>query len=352
MRKSIEGWARWAAVALAGCAMGACGTESPGSEESGVDPTTSTSGTTAPNPTSGTTAPNPTTDVMMDSGSTTTGGSSEEEETIGPPGIDFGYIPDAPPIDTTCTKVDFLFVIDNSGSMSTHQANLIANFPNFIDGIQNTLGDVDSYQVGVITTDEYNNNIPMCHTLSSLVVQSNGGACGPYAEGNNYMTEADNLATTFSCAGNVGTSGSGFERPMQAMVEAVQKIDGDPGECNEGFLRDDSLLVIVIITDEYDGPGDPEGSASLGDPTSWYDDVVAARADLPDNVVVLSLINYMGGPCPPTFGTDDGVNIAMFTQMFTNGFLGGICEANYGPIFSQAIAVIDDACENFMPPQG
>ena len=25
---------------------------------------------------------------------------------------------------------------------------------------------------------------------------------------------------------------------------------GGPGECNEGYIRDDALLVIVVITDE------------------------------------------------------------------------------------------------------
>src|SRR5690242_21671906 len=35
-----------------------------------------------------------------------------------------------------CAKADFLFVIDNSGSMADEQDNLIASFPGFIDTIQ------------------------------------------------------------------------------------------------------------------------------------------------------------------------------------------------------------------------
>ncbi len=288
-----------------------------------------------------------------DSSGGTTGGTTGGMTTVEPPPIDPDPIPDAPPVDTQCTTVDFLFVIDNSGSMFTHQANLIANFPAFIDGIQTELVDVDSYHIGVVTTDDYNTNIPLCQNLSSVVVQSQSGACGPYADGENFMTESDDLATAFSCAANVGTSGSGIELTMQAAVEAVQEVDGGPGQCNEGFLRDDSLLVVVVITDEYDGPGDPDGGTSLGDPTSWYDDIVAARGGIPENVVVLSLINYMGGACPPGSLTNDGVNIVTFTEMFgDNGFLGGICEPDYGPIFSEAVGVIDNACENFMPPEG
>jgi len=291
---------------------------------------------------------------VASTGGGTTGEASDDGMTsISPPSIDFGTIPDAPPVDTQCTMVDFLFVIDNSGSMSTHQANLIANFPTFIDGIQDTLEDVDTYQVGVVTTDTYFSNVPGCQTLSSLVVQSQSGGCGPYADGDNFMTESDDLATTFSCAANVGTNGSGIELTMQAAVEAVQRVDGGPGECNEGYLRDDSLLVVVIITDEYDGPGDPDGGTSLGDPTTWYDDIVAARGDIAENVVVLALTNYAGGACPPGSLTNDGVNIVTFANMFgANGFLGGICEPDYGPIFSEAIGVIANACENYIDPRG
>src|SRR5881394_453671 len=59
-----------------------------------------------------------------------------------PGGDDTGGGPDAggdpvfPPDDSGngagCTKIDVLFVIDNSGSMGQEQTNLIANFPMFI----------------------------------------------------------------------------------------------------------------------------------------------------------------------------------------------------------------------------
>jgi hypothetical protein len=300
------------------------------------------------------------------SGPPSTSGEPDDDTAIPEPPIDFdlGVLPDAPMLSQSCTKVDFMFVIDNSGSMGSYQANVVANFPAFIDGIQNSLEDVQSYQVGVITSDQYSPNIavPDCRQLSSLVVQTGGtqssnqlcgtGAGGTYADGYRFMTENDDLPTTFSCAAQIGTSGDAIERPMQAIVEAVQKIEGDPGECNEGYLRDDALLVIVVITDEADGPGDPEGATSLGDPVTWYDEVVAAKGGIPENVVALAITNYAGGPCPPSaFGIDDGANLVTWAQMFgPNGFVAGICEPDYGPVFEQAIAVIDEACENYIPP--
>lgn len=312
--------------------------------------------------TGGTTGTPPTT-----SGAPTTGVVPDDDDTVIPePPIDFdlGVLPDAPMLSQTCTKVDFMFVIDNSGSMFSYQTNVVANFPAFINGIQNSLEDVQSYQVGVITSDQYTPNlaVPDCRQLSSLVVQTGGsqssntvcatGPGGTYADGYRFMTENDDLPTTFSCAAQIGTSGDAIERPMQAVVEAVQQVQGNPGECNEGFLREDALLVIVVITDEADGPGDPEGSTSLGDPVSWYDAVVAAKGGIPENVVPLVITNYAGGPCPPTsFGIDDGANLVTWAQMFgVNGFVAGICEPDYGPVFEQAIAVIDEACDNYIPP--
>jgi hypothetical protein len=289
-----------------------------------------------------------------------------EDTAIPEPPIDFdlGMLPDAPMLSQQCTKVDFMFVIDNSGSMYAEQANLVANFPAFISGIQDSLEEVSSYHVGVITTDSYSPNKPGCNALSSLVVQTGGGdssnqvcATGPgttYADGYNFMTENDDLATTFSCAAQIGTSGSAYERPMQAVVEAAQGLEGGPGQCNEGFIREDALLVVVVITDEADGPGDSEGlppNISTGDTMSWYDAVVAAKDGIPENVVALALVNYAGGACPPQSTYDDGQNIVDFAQLFgPNGFVGGICEPDYGPIFQQAIDVIDMACENYIPP--
>jgi hypothetical protein len=281
------------------------------------------------------------------------GGSSDES-----PSFDVGTQSDIGVSRRTCSAVDFLFVIDDSSSMDPHQANLIANFPAFIAGIESTLVDVETYQVGIITTDPYAGNPGACILLGALVTgtagtNSSNMDCVPYAEGFNYMTQEDDLADKFSCAAQVGTNGSGSERPMEAMVNAVSKT---VGACNEGFLRDEALLVIVVITDEYDGRDDPEPGngreppTSTGTPQSWYDAVIAAKNDIPENAAALAIVNYEGGSCPPAELGFDGVNIVEWVSLFgTNGFLGGICEEDYGPFFDDATDVIAEACANFVP---
>jgi hypothetical protein len=164
------------------------------------------------------------------------------------------------------------------------------------------------------------------------------------------MTDADNLPMTFGCGAQVGTSGSNYELPMNALEEGVSETLGGPGQCNENFLRDEALLVIVIVTDEADGPGDPDMQTSTGSPQTWYDTVVATKQGFSENVAVLSLVSYAEGPCPPLHPAYDGQNIVDFTELFApNGVVGGVCEPDYGPFFEGAIEVIEDACHNFVP---
>jgi hypothetical protein len=339
----------------------ACGGEPTGIESSGsstsatTDPAVVTTGGVEPG-TSGDT-PMPVTGTMGDS---TMAGSSVGSESGPPVYFDLGILPDSPMAEGPCGKVDFLFIIDNSGSMSEEQGALVGSFPGFIAAIQSTLDSVEEYNVGVITTDAYSHNtaVPGCAVLGGLVTRTGGFSssnmvCGPYDAGDNFMTQEDDLDVAFACAAQVGIDGSGLEVPMQAMIVATNPDHAlaQPGGCNEGFIREDALLVLVIITDENDGPTDPEGSPSPGTAMDWYDAVVAAKDDIPENIVVVSLVNSAGGPCPPPSSVYDGVHIVEFTQMFgKNGLVGGICELDYSPVFTEAVGIIDTACDNFMPP--
>lgn len=353
----------WTSIIILGSVLLACDSDStPAGGESGIDSPT-TSGTPGVSTSSG--APDEGSTSSSDPAADSTSSSAptnDDSNDDGPPppvNFDFGTIPDFGEFNDGCNAVDFLFVIDNSGSMFAAQNNLIANFPTFINGIQDTLTDVESYHVGVVTSDDYAGNPLGCRQLGALVTSTTGfdssnSMCGPYTEGFSYITEEDDLSTSFECAAQVGTSGDGFELTMNAMEAAISEDLNAEGACNEGFIRDQALLVVVIITDEADGPGDSEGAppaSSTGDSMSWYDSVVAAKNDTPENAAVLVLTNYNGGACPPTSDWEDGTNLVEFAQLFNeNGFTAGICEPDYGPSFANATAVIEQACDNFIPP--
>jgi hypothetical protein len=334
-----------------------------GDDSSTGDETTSSGGSaTTSSQTSGadtSTSPSTTASTTTAPGESSSSSSSEGGSTF-----DLGVPPDVGAPGRGCTAVDFLFVVDDSSSMSANQTNLIDNFPTFIAGIESTLGAVDSYHVGVIATDAFSGNPGACILLGALITETTGAGadssdavCGPYADGLGYMTEADDLDTTFACAAQVGTMGNGFERPMEAMVTAVGPTLAGVGQCNEGFLRDDALLVVVVITDEWDGPGDPEDTGgarepptSAGDPQSWHDDIVAAKGGHEENVAALAITNYAGGPCPPIDTGHDGQNIVDWVMLFgDHGFTGGICVNDYGPFFTDAVDVVSQACADFVP---
>jgi hypothetical protein len=268
-----------------------------------------------------------------------------------------------------CQRVDLLFVIDNSGSMRDEQVNLAAGVPGFIEAMKNQLADVDGYHVGVITTDDYEYNQSCPEVEGALVIATGGDdssekVCGPYADGHTFMTENDDLDTAFACAALVGTDGGSDERPMQTMKAALSEEMNGPGGCNEGFLRDDALLVVVIITDEeddheVDGCNQDAYPGSKGEPAEWFEDLVAAKGGVEENIVVLALVGPPGPDpeaCPMldkcaggADGAEPAERIAEFTTMFTNGVVGRVCEDSFGDFFSVAVGVISSACDNFVP---
>jgi hypothetical protein len=284
------------------------------------------------------------------------------------PKFDLPPTPDAgmPMPETGCQKVDLLFVIDSSGSMADEQQNLIASFPDFVSEMQTKLADTDSYHVGITTSDAYAYNTPGCNQAGALVTKTGGTnssnqTCGPYASGKNWMSETDDLGQKFACAGQVGTQGDGNEAPMYTLGQALSPGLNAAGACNDGFLREDALLVIVVITDEEDdheiagcmvaAPGSP------GEPTDWFNTVVAAKGGIETNIVTLALVGPIQPPCPMLDKCQGGIQgaevanrIVQFTQMFTYGSIGPICAPSYKDFFGQAISVISTACENFMPP--
>ena len=278
--------------------------------------------------------------------STTTGNDPSTSSSSGPDKLDLPD-PDAPVV--PCSTVDLLFVIDNSNSMLAEQANLIASFDSFIAGIQDNLDEANDYHIGIVTTDAYALNDPECSELGGLVTQSAAGVCGPFAEGR-YISLADDLESAFTCAATIGGDGNTDEQQIEAALRATRPELNQPEACNEGFIRNDALLVIVLITDEEDGKQANEGSP--GEPHTWFAEL-AERKGVESNVVVLALA---GVPPPnactnsePFEGAQLGWRIADFVERFTYGQMGDVCADDYGPFFDASLAVIADACTNFTP---
>ena len=341
-------------------------------------------------------------------------GSSEEGDDDGTPVGDLptppatGIDPDA---EQGCEKVDFLFVIDHSGSMMSEQQSLIASFPGFIDAIEQRLPPTTSLHIMVADVDAwvYGACEDECEAAAECEEMSPTGACdcgfscamrdlctvhGDYVcggatqpmecedvlgagvvhprgggasnsacdftSGARYIDDGEpDLAGAFACAAQVGTGSSNPEVPMQAMVEALTG-GGAVAECNAGFLREDAILVVTVITDEDDnGPGgdDPVGD-SPGTPNDWYDALVAAKGGNADAIVFMGLIgdtNQPGALCTPLdhttgVGAEDCPRIREFASLFgENGHIASVCAASYDGFFDNAVESIGQACDEFTP---
>lgn len=203
-------------------------------------------------------------------------------------------------------KVDILFVIDDSGSMGEEQAALAANFEVLVEQLESIEVGAD-YRIALTTTDSAH---PECLNqqakLGALQLRScwshlddfvfgqvdrrdeacrlqcpaalaelgtvpsalqDGGelAARPWLERSDDSTNVPAGVTTaqaLACWGPQGISGCGYEAPLEAMLEALGRSDDD-GDPASGFLREDALLQVVIVTDEVDCSITPGGAAAF-----------------------------------------------------------------------------------------
>jgi hypothetical protein len=279
-----------------------------------------------------------------------------------------------------CNNVDFVFVVDNSPSMTDEQQFLAQGVPGFVSAMQNALPSVESIRVGVVDTDSY----PGLGTLEEPLdgcdpmVVDDCGSCDyqlgafltkpesaidpatdcEFSTGTSYMDGlSETFANEFGCAALVGAVGNPIEQQAGALVASVSEDLTAEGACNEGFVRDDALLVFLVISDEednYDSPPAPQGG-SPGEPQDWFAAVVAAKNDRESNVVGLGLLG--GSPkfddCADLSqgvdGAEQSSRLVDFVERFPTHFVGSVCSEGYGDFFQEALVRVAEGCELFIP---
>jgi hypothetical protein len=175
------------------------------------------------------------------------------------------------------TAVDILVVVDNSGSMAAEQAMLRDAFPNLIRRILTGTDDagnpvhepVRDLHIGVVSTDmgvggysvttcEGN---PMSGDDGILQHTPHGTGCAAsYPSFLSYvidstadpdLAQVEQVASDFGCIAVLGTNGCGFEQQLQAAYQALV-THSVPGGANAGFLRGNSILAVLFVSDEED----------------------------------------------------------------------------------------------------
>ena len=192
-------------------------------------------------------------------------------------------------------QVDLLFLVDNSNSMRDEQAALTREFPRLINVL--TTGDRDGdgtqdfppakdLHLGVVSSDL---GLPGVQGIQGCAGTGDDGVlrsmsspditgCSTASFNPPFLSYSrDNgddprqLATDFACIATLGVDGCGFEQQLESMLKAVwpgsdtqiqfvadpatgfgMTGQAGPGFPNGDFIREDSVIGLVVVTDEED----------------------------------------------------------------------------------------------------
>jgi hypothetical protein len=184
-----------------------------------------------------------------------------------------GEEPDAPPacdgtLQTTVVSLptggaDILVVVDNSMGMSEEQATLMDSFPTLIGELLSpTTGAeaITDMHIGVVSTDAGVGDGAVttgCSAIGDdgiLLHEPSSTVTGCDLAYPAYLSTDEGSSTArvsidFECIATLGTTGCGIERPFEVVERA---LDDHRGDENAGFVREDSMLLVLFITDEND----------------------------------------------------------------------------------------------------
>lgn len=284
---------------------------------------------------------------------------------------------DTDPAGSGCQAVDILFVIDDSGTMAAEQQMLVDGFDGFVSVLEDYETSAASqldYRIGVTTTGvstHYSvDGVPGYISLEGrdgeLITPD--GATDPWIDG-----PGSQVADQFADIALVGTWGPAYEMPLQAMQLALQESDGG---LNDGFLRDDALFVVIIITDEDDCSRTDDYWAIPPEDHSCYDypaehntmDLGGFKTALDASfggegryvAVVVAGLAPPDGEAPCDYGDDGAVPAGRLTEFVTqhvnengdHGVIHDICQAqsqgNMATALEEAMSLIEVACDEFI----
>lgn len=260
-----------------------------------------------------------------------------------------------------CQAIDLLFAIDGSASMAQERSALAAaaSFTQVINTLEGLNGGID-YRVGVTDDDDH-----------GFLVPAGWGMPDPWFDSLSF-TPAE-IATHFNGAvAQVGAQGGAALGCEHVLSSGVGLIEGDVS----GFLRDDALLVLVLLTDVDDfGAYDQQGGNTCGigcatPPPALgglYDALVAAKNDAPEGVATIVVAgdpNVAAGfnfcSQPGSCGCN-GFDCAIFhgTRLYefadllgANGYAADLCAGPMSVPTAVETALtesIEIACQNYGP---
>lgn len=316
--------------------------------------------------------------------STSTSSSTGSDTTVAPP-------PDMPNFDTLepvpegCEKIDVLFALNHVGggvqSTLDDSRELAESEAERLLGLVGALtAEAQNYDLQVMvtsSTDQFYNTAddwcysecmgvsgvpdPACELIPELACAVSDDECDnahgagsiyprglgasnklcPTTEGRRYARSQDpQFSEALDCLLRAGRSDTGnFNYPAITPMVALKPEMVAEGGCNAGFLRDDAMLVVVLVSSK-------DESTSPGTPAKWVEDLLALKNNYADSVVFVALTEGVGGdPCG-----DYPTRIRAFAEMMPNSVLGCRSTGDFTPLVTAAITKIDEVCDRFVPP--
>lgn len=181
--------------------------------------------------------------------------------------------------------VDLLLVIDDSRSMEPAQTQLAGAFEPLVLGLiagnyqDQSFEPITDLQVGVVSTDmgvggflypgttgcnssDFDREFGDDGVLRTNLEPTMGCASWYPAILSLDPSMASAFVDDVECKSRLGINGCGFEQPLEAMLKAItpatSTIDfygmtrGHGDGVNAGMVRDDSVLVVIVLSDEED----------------------------------------------------------------------------------------------------
>lgn len=170
------------------------------------------------------------------------------------------------------TAVDILFMVDNSASMAPIQQQLAAGFEAFGRVLDALPGGTPDLHLGIVSSDMGAGD----GTIVGCVGSGNDGALQDMPRGACTNTtlrdgahfiavrtdpatgqrianfDASTITEVFTCIANLGDTGCGFEQPFASVLRALGADGSAQPLENEGFLRPDAFLAVVMVGNEDD----------------------------------------------------------------------------------------------------
>ncbi|HVT07948.1 MAG TPA: hypothetical protein VHO67_10850 [Polyangia bacterium] len=168
----------------------------------------------------------------------------------------------------TGAKLDLLFMIDNSSSMLPAQQKLLSEMQSFAAALEALPGGLPDLHIAVVSSDmgaPGDSAEPIGCTQSGDGGQfhsepHNGCASTGLEWGGTFISTSGGsanftgpLADVLTCIAPLGATGCGFEHQLASVARALGADGkGPPPPSNNGFLRADAELAIILLTNEDD----------------------------------------------------------------------------------------------------